>query len=307
MTTRTTKVRFFGAAKRLTKDPWPDCLPPVTKIASDVAALTAPDDLISVGQYTIVGRLRSSHTDYAHLVFYRIRNDVLPSLRDATTGAIEAWDLDQDSDLAEATEVLLLRSGLVLQLVNRDGPGIGSIAKYIERVSTVDIDMVALLHDDPLAQLGAHPEIQMVKIRAASGSAAELAQGHASLREAGRSADRAPGTKSIEMIYRAETGQKDRFSGTWMPRIRRLLGRPGIERITVTQYDDDAKAAEEIDLLQDRITATAHVELTNDNRYITAGAAREALLTAYQGMKDVVDPALGALLDEERAAAAKED
>lgn len=305
MTTRTMTARFFGAAKRMSKDPWPGCLPPLDEVGDGIDALHPPDDLVELPLYTVVGRVRAKLDDYLHLVFYRIRQDVLPSLRDASTGDIDTLDLDGDSDLAEATEVLMFKSGLVVQLVNRDGPGINAIARYIEEVSGVDIDMVALINDDALAQLGKHPELQMVRIRAASGSEEQLAQGHESLRGAGESADRAPGTKSVELLYRAEPAAHDTFSTTWMPRLTKLLGRPGIERVAVTAFNANAGMYEEKDLLQDRITTKAFVELTTDNRHITEEAARDALLTAYNGMAAVVDPALGALIDEELAEAVK--
>lgn len=299
MTTRVMNVRFYGAAKRLSPDPWAGGLLPVDEIEAGLAALNPPNDAIVVNGQTIVGRVRSSHADYAHVVFYRIRDDLLPALRNSVTGDIEELLIDDEDALAEATEVLLCRNGLVVQLVNRDGPGITTISIYIEKATGVDAVMVALVHDDALEQLGQSPDLSAVKIRAARGSAEELGRGHASLREAGLSADRAPGTKSVELIYRAEPGRRERFRDTWMPRIRRLAGEPGIERLTVFAYDEEARRTDEIDLLLDKITTRAFVELTSDNRYITADAALVALLDAYDAMRYAVSPALRAVIAEE--------
>lgn len=301
--TRPMKVRFFAATKRLTTgDRWPAALPPLDQVADRLAAALPPSDIVDIYENTLVGRVREHRPgEYSHFVFYRIREDLLPALFNGTTGSLDELAIDDEDALAEATDVVMLSTGLVLQLVNRDGPGMGLITRYIYEITKVDIAMVALTHEDPLAQLGQAPELSAVRIRAAATASDSLGQGHDSLRDAGRSAARAEGTKSIEMIYRAEKGQRAIFANTWRQRLRRLAGKPGIERLTATIWNEELRRAEEIDLVLDKITASAFVELTTDNRHITEAAALAAVTAAYETMRGIIDPALEVVLEEERA------
>lgn len=79
-----------------------------------------------------------------HLVFYRIRSDNLPQLRHGSTGDIENLDLAAEDALAEPTELLLMRSGLVVHLVHREGPPMSTAWSYVEQKTGVDAVMAAL-------------------------------------------------------------------------------------------------------------------------------------------------------------------
>lgn len=286
--TKLVHIRFYVGAKRLRRGaPWPNEILPVDHLVDQLKQLdrgvNGNEQFFHNGR-VVIGDVRSVTDHYAHLVFHRIRQDNLPYLRRGATGEIEDLDLDEDDALAESTEMLFFRNGVIAHAVNRDGPGSILSAMYLEEKTGVDVVMASLLRADALAQLREDDEVPAVTIKVVSGNWRQLGGEGDSLREAARAAATAPGTGSIEMIFRAEHGKKERFWDTWRPRLTRLVAgaEPGtIEKLKVQRNDADDHQAELVDLLEAKITATRQVEVQSRSRRLRPAAAEMAMVEAY--------------------------
>jgi len=303
MAQRVATVRFYVGLKRLRRGaPWPSDLLPVDAVVTGLSSLTRGADGTELFPYQethIVGRVRDVTTDYAHLVFYRLRKFGIPETYDAI-GNVEVLDLDRDKSLAEPTEMLFFRNGVIGHLVNMHGPGAASAARYIEAKTGIDIVMAALLREDVLSQIRADDEVSQVVIRVASSNVEQLGKAARNMVDAGRSAATSPGTGSIELIYRPERGQKDRFWSTWYPRVRRLVGQadPGTLEKAVIVRRDDLGRDDAVDFLTARITEQVLVEINDTTRNVVPRTAESAIASAYNADRADIEEALSLLTTE---------
>jgi hypothetical protein len=244
---------------------------------------------------TLVGRVRSARPKYAHLVFYRIRKSGYPDTFDDATGTVELLDLDSSKSLAEPTEMLFFRNGVIGHLVNIHGPGGSSSARYVEEKTGIDFIMAALLRGDVLNQIRQDDEVSQVILRVASSNVEQLGKAARNMVNTGRSAADAPGTGSIELTYRAERGQKDRFWSTWNPRIRRLVATadPGtLEKAVAIRRNEELGTDEAVDFLSSRITEQVQVEVSDRTRNVVPETAEATIAAAYNSALTEIEAAL---------------
>jgi hypothetical protein len=283
---RTVTIRFYMGAKRhRSTPPWPGGIVPVDRLVDGLKQLdrgVRGNDEYEWAGKVVIGHVRDETEDYAHLVFHRIRQDNLPSMRRGATGEIEDLDLDEDDALAEPTEMLFFKNGVIAHAVNRDGPGSLLAARYLEDKTDVDIVMVPLLRPDALSQLREDDEVQAVTMKVASGDWHQLedeADTHG-LRDLARGMVAAPGTGSIELIFRPERGQRDEFWRTWRPRLLRVAASRWAEKLKVRRSESDDRA-EMVDLLEAKLAVSTPVAVQQRSRRLVPRAAERAMVMAY--------------------------
>lgn len=298
MSTRVATVRFYTGLKRLkTSPPWPTRQLPVDAVAKGLRGLTrgaGGTEAFAFDGGTLVGRLRKKTPHYAHLVFYRVRKGGYPDTFDDSTGDVAPLDLDMNKSLAEPTEMLFFMNGVIGQLVNMHGPGASSCARYVEAKTGIDFVMAPLLRDDVLEQIREDDEVSLVAVRVASSNVEQLGKAASTMRDAGLSAADAPGTGSIELIYRPAHGDKERFWDTWLPRLRRLLTRadPGtLEKVEVRRRNELGRD-EYIDFLASRISAQVEVEISEYTLNVVPDIAETAIASAYNADRIAIEAAL---------------
>jgi hypothetical protein len=302
VTDRVATVRFYVGLKRLRRSPpWPTDTLPVDAIVTGLQALTrgaGGTELLAHQDGQLVGRVRTVTEHYAHLVFYRVRKSGYPETFDDTTGDVAVLNLDSNKSLAEPTEMLFFQSGVIGHLVNLHGPGAASSARYIEEKTGIDLVMAALLREDVLGQIRSDDEVSQVVIRVASSNVEQLGKAAANMVDAGLSASTSPGTGSIELVYRAERGQKDRFWSTWYPRVRRLVqtADPGtLERAVVVRRDDLGRD-DAVDFLTARITEQVLVVIDEQTRNVVPRTAESAIASAYNADRAAIEEAVSLVL-----------
>lgn len=298
MAERVVTVRFYVGMKRKVRGPaWPTPTLPVNLIAERVDALTIGPDGTAFWNHRgrlVLGRVRKRTKEYVHIVFYRLRADELPDTLNFSDGQVHELDLEENEALAEPTEMLFFTNGVIGHLANHFGPGSGLCAAYTEEKTGIDMVMGALIRDDVLAQLREDDQVQAVTIRVASANVEQLGRAARSLVAAGQSAANAAGTGSVEMIYRARKGQKDRFWQTWWPRVRRIAAlEPGtVEKLKAVRRDDTLHRDEEVDLLTARITRSTPIAITTGRRNIDPAIAEAAIVDAYNAEEPAILRAL---------------
>jgi hypothetical protein len=304
MPDRVLTVRFYGAMKRkLRGDPWLNGLVPLTAIVGGIQGLTLGKDGTALWNHRgrlVLARVRKSAPAYQHLVFYRLRHDDLPDKINQISGAIDALDLDVNEALAEPTEIVMFVNGAVGHLVNGHAPGAGLCAAYIEEKTGVDLVFSPLVRRDVLDQIREDDQVSVVDIRVATGEVEQLGKASTSLAAAGRSAVNAPGTGSIELIYRPQPGAKEQFWDTWFSVIRQLVrtADPGtLQKVKVTRHDDTLDRTDDVDFLNAKITQAAEVAVPAGRRNVTPDVAEAAIVGAYNSLESDILEALSRAQD----------
>lgn len=300
---RSARIRFHLARKRRKRGPpWPNDAFPIEHVCNVMAELSVGANgtaYSTIGDRTILGMVREWTADYAHLAFYWLRDDDLPSVHDEK-GNITPLRLGSLDELAESTELVFLPGGVVGQLYNQVGPGLSVCERCVEEKTGVDVSFHSLLRPETMLLLEGEVEINAVEIRVARGNAHELARALPSLQTSALRLVDEPGTGSLTIVLRPERGGKERFSERWVPRLQRLAQarRGAFQKLAVERRRLDFEGGTDVvDLLRGRITVTRDVPLIGATRHVVPTAARDAILNAYDDEFETIRAAIELLRD----------
>jgi hypothetical protein len=237
-----------------------------------------------------------------HLVLCRVRSDNLPSLE--RKGLIGDLDLADDQNIAEATHFRFFGRNVVGMLYNHDGPRIGRLEQYIERVAGARVAFSPVLDADTARRLDQLRTITSVTLSlpvdrayllpAASTSADDVPR---ALREMANVS--LAKTVHVRFVIRGGRQGSERRFRDWIRSVITSSSLGAFKKFEVrAQGQRGVEPGQTVDFVQEQLSMKAQVRLRGRSRTVTNESAHSAIDDAYSKLQSEIELSVSKLASE---------
>ena len=255
----------------------------------------------SDGNALCVTRLNANSQTSIKVQFGRVRRTALPQQEKA--GSVTDLNLATDAGLLEAIHVVFFPNNIVGCEYNHYGPRISSLGNYMRiksRKTVKRASFIPLVREDPIKQLNRLGEIRLFEMRIHPSYIESIRHVDDSLADAFDANANVFESKDVQVVLRpidqGRASALDRFLTPLRNLFRQDGLSPSVERLQIRGRCRDTGRVETIDLLKDQLIATKSIVCLNDRgRALNPESAFDAVIEAYQELRDEIEKAAGIL------------